>query len=129
MKTHGEGGKALHVGAVDQLLPTHNVGLEKGSERRLVVKVGSTRVREQQSCWYLLIGVLLLQHEGQPLQEGPHTRRHVEADHSLFLQGCATSGQHMVGRHEVFGTIHNQYVLQIQPQIIKWRWMWWIWKH
>ena len=28
VETHGQGGQALHVGAVDQLLPADNVGLE-----------------------------------------------------------------------------------------------------
>lgn len=34
VKAHGQGGEALHVGAVDELLPTHNMGLEGGEESK-----------------------------------------------------------------------------------------------
>lgn len=64
---------------------------------------------------YLLIGVLLLQHDRQSLQEGPHARSHVEANYTLLLQCGAASGQHMVGHHELFRTIHNQYILERNP--------------
>lgn len=60
---------------------------------------------------YLLVGVLLLQHDGQSLQEGPHAGGHVEADDALLLQSRAASGQHMVGGHELFGAVHNQHIL------------------
>lgn len=60
---------------------------------------------------YLLVCVLLLQHHWQSLQEGPHARRHVQSDHALLLQRCAASGQHVVGCHELFGAVHNQYIL------------------
>lgn len=63
---------------------------------------------------YLLVGVLLLQHDGQPLQEGPHAGSHVEADHALLLQSCAARGQHMVGRHELLGAVHNQHILEMK---------------
>lgn len=64
---------------------------------------------------YLFIGKLLLQHHRQSLQEGPHAWCHVKADYTLLLQRCAASGQHMVGHHELFRTIHNQYILEIKP--------------
>ncbi len=63
---------------------------------------------------YLLVGVLLLQHDRQSLQEGPHAGCHIEADYALLLQSCAASGQHVVGRHELFGAVHNEHVLQMK---------------
>lgn len=60
---------------------------------------------------HLLVAVLLLQHDGQSLQEGPHAGRHVEADHALLLQGSAARGQHVIGRHELLGAVHHQHVL------------------
>lgn len=35
VETHCQGGKALHVGTVDELFPTHNVGLEVEKKRQL----------------------------------------------------------------------------------------------
>lgn len=60
---------------------------------------------------YLLVGVLLLQHDGQPLQEGPHAGRHVQAHDALLLQCRAARGQHVVGRHELLGAVYNQHIL------------------
>lgn len=71
-------------------------------------------IRSNEMSQYLLVGVLLLQHDGQPLQEGPHAGRHVEADDALLLQSCAASSQHVVGRHELFGTVHNQHILEMK---------------
>lgn len=62
---------------------------------------------------YLLVGVLLLQHHRQPLQERPHAGRRVEADHALPLQRRAARRQHVVGRHELFGAVHDQNVLEM----------------
>lgn len=61
---------------------------------------------------YLLVGVLLLQHDRQSLQESPHAGRHVETDHALLLQSRTAGGQHVVGRHELFGAVHNQHILE-----------------
>lgn len=61
---------------------------------------------------YLLIGVLLLQHHRQSLQERPHAGRHVEAHHALLLQRHAAGGQHVVGHHELFGAVNDQNVLE-----------------
>lgn len=33
VETHSKGGEALHVGAVDELLPAYNVRLQIGEER------------------------------------------------------------------------------------------------
>lgn len=63
-------------------------------------------------CVHLLVAVLLLQHDGQSLQEGPHAWCHVEADHALLLQGSAARGQHVTGRHELLGAVHHQHVLR-----------------
>lgn len=71
----------------------------------------STAETWNETSLHLLVGVLFLQHDGQPLQEGPHAGGHVEADDALLLQGRAASGQHVIGRHELFGAVHNQHIL------------------
>ena len=76
---------------------------------------GDLNVKASEVLVYLLVGVLLLQHDGQPLQEGPHAGRHVQADHALLLQSRAASGQHMVGCHELIGAVHNQHILEMKP--------------
>lgn len=47
---------------------------------------------------YLFIGILLLQHHRQALQEGAHARSHVQAQHSLLLQRSPARRQHVIGR-------------------------------
>lgn len=61
---------------------------------------------------YLLVGILLLQHDGQSLQEGPHAGCHVETDHALLLQSGAAGGQHVAGCHELFGAVNDQHILE-----------------
>lgn len=68
-----------------------------------------TQKREGSS--YLLVGVLLLQHDRQPLKESSHAGCHVEADHTLLLQCRAACGQHVVGCRKFLGAVHNQHVL------------------
>lgn len=60
---------------------------------------------------YLLVGVLLLQHDRQPLQESPHAGCHVKANHTLLLQCRAACGQHVVGCHKLLGAVHDQHIL------------------
>lgn len=63
---------------------------------------------------HLLVGVLLLQHQRQPLQEGPHAGRHVEADHALLLQRRAAGGKHVIGHNKLLVAVDNQDVLEAE---------------
>ncbi len=136
VETHSQGGEALHVGTVDELLPTYNVRLEGERNRNIssvlilfahiysqITKIMMIEMvlhsrniiqSTYRASLYLLVGILFLQHHRQSLQEGPHAGSHVEANHTLLLQSRAARGEHMVGRHELFEAIHHQHILEVK---------------
>lgn len=50
MKAHGQGGQALHVGTVDQLLATDDVGLKAKETSRLAAPQGDFRLVSLYNC-------------------------------------------------------------------------------